>query len=641
MSQFRTILFLVFFVNLFIFAQNNYINHKIEKGETLNQICDKYDVSAQEVLNLNPDAVSGIKEGAYLIIPRLAAGKKTESQVNKANTHEVLDKETLYGISKKYNTTVDELVRVNPELKNGLKSGQVIVIPNKNSTSIEKPKEVVKTETDNKTQPEFHFVKAGETKYGLAKKYGLTIQELEKLNPEIAESLPVDFKLIVKNEASKPIEKKVTKQETKIQEPVKVEKVEKVELTNNQVLVKKGMTLYSIAKENNVTVEELIAANPSLKDGLKEDVIINIPNKTKEKPKKEFKNYSTSSNVSKRIAILLPFNQIEKNNLETQLGKDKFLNMVTDYYLGIKVAIDSAKFKKMKHHVEFFDSNETATSSSVEELVNAGKLDNFDVIIGCFYPLNNDKLVKLLSDKPTVIVSPMRQQDTSYPTLVETMLSRNELIKESIGFFHKPENNLISIIDSKKTTTFEFFSIQNGFSNFKFEDKENFKTEELISALDQTKNNIIFFDSENLNFLIKINQLTNAFKSDGYKINIVAVDFHPALESDEVFEHFINNELIYISTYDNRDNDKTKAFDKNYRSKYKGMPNQFVFRGYDVALDVFERASQTAAFINTLDKPTQQLNTTFDYVKTSENGFKNKGFYIFQFNSNTSINQLN
>lgn len=76
MSQFRTILFLVFFVNLFIFAQNNYINHKIEKGETLNQICDKYDVSAQEVLNLNPDAVSGIKEGAYLIIPRLAAGKK-------------------------------------------------------------------------------------------------------------------------------------------------------------------------------------------------------------------------------------------------------------------------------------------------------------------------------------------------------------------------------------------------------------------------------------------------------------------------------------------------------------------------------------------------------------------------------------
>lgn len=84
----------------------------------------------------------------------------------------------------------------------------MIVIPNKNSTSIEKPKEVVKTETDNKTQPEFHFVKAGETKYGLAKKYGLTIQELEKLNPEIAESLPVDFKLIVKNEASKPIEKK-------------------------------------------------------------------------------------------------------------------------------------------------------------------------------------------------------------------------------------------------------------------------------------------------------------------------------------------------------------------------------------------------------------------------------------------------
>jgi uncharacterized protein YpuA (DUF1002 family) len=48
--------------------------------------------------------------------------------------------------------------------------------------------------------------------------------------------------------------------------------------------------------------------------------------------------------------------------------------MVADYYLGAKIAIDSAKTKKMKHDVQFFDSNETENTSQVEELVNSGKM---------------------------------------------------------------------------------------------------------------------------------------------------------------------------------------------------------------------------------------------------------------------------
>ena len=41
----------------------------------------------------------------------------------------------------------------------------------------------------------FHEVQPKETKYGIATKYGISVDELEKQNPEIKDNLPVGFKL--------------------------------------------------------------------------------------------------------------------------------------------------------------------------------------------------------------------------------------------------------------------------------------------------------------------------------------------------------------------------------------------------------------------------------------------------------------
>jgi LysM repeat protein len=659
MNLFKIIFIGFFFVNGYLFSQNSFINHKIEKGETLTQICNKYEVSSQEVLKLNPDAVSGLKEGSYLIIPKLAPTKK--SVVKKESTvieHIVEPKETLFGISKKFDITIDELLAANPILKEGLKEGQTIIIPSpKKATSNQEPTQTVKpkpTET-NQNQSDFHLVKAGETKFSLAKKYGLTLAELEELNPEIKSGLPVDFKLIVKKEKGSQTAKASTKEEPKStnvkSEPVKSEpakpepakpepiKSEKINAGKNQIVVQKGMTLYSIATENNLTVDEIIALNPFLKDGLKENDVITLPNAKKTTKKTDTKNKPIGT-ATKRIAILLPFNQIDKSKFEVDLSKDKFLNMVSDFYLGNKIAIDSAKTKKMKHQVTFFNSNETPISSDVENLVNTGKLNDFDVIIGCFYPNNTDQLVDLLKDKPVVIVSPIRHQTSSYPTLIETMVKKELLYSDMLEFFKKPENNLISIIDIKKISSSDFFSNQANISFFKFDDKSNFKSEELMNSLDIEKTNVLFFDSESLNFLTKINQLTKDLKTEGYKIELVSVDFNTAHESDEVFHDFVKNQLVYFSTYDNRDTQQTKIFDRNFRTKYKGMPNQFVYRGYDIAMDVFERATQNTSFISTFDTASKQLNTNFDYAKTPEKGFQNKAFFLFQFNSNFTLTRL-
>lgn len=137
---------------------------------------------------------------------------------------EVLAKETLYGIAKEYGVSVADIEKANPILeKQALRIGQKIVIPTANKQLFEEnsdvaiKKEEVKVEPKNETavvlQSEVkvaddvqvevsHEVLAKETKYGIAKQYGLTVKELEAQNPKIVNKLLVGEKLAIRTSKS-------------------------------------------------------------------------------------------------------------------------------------------------------------------------------------------------------------------------------------------------------------------------------------------------------------------------------------------------------------------------------------------------------------------------------------------------------
>ncbi len=84
-------------------------------------------------------------------------------------THQVLPKETLYGIAKQYHTTIDELHKINPDLeKQGLKIGQIINVP---QTAME---DFVATKSAEKT---VEVKKLTATKKNLPKKKWLGLQK--------------------------------------------------------------------------------------------------------------------------------------------------------------------------------------------------------------------------------------------------------------------------------------------------------------------------------------------------------------------------------------------------------------------------------------------------------------------------------
>ncbi|MDB4534108.1 LysM peptidoglycan-binding domain-containing protein [Vicingaceae bacterium] len=120
-------------------TDGNFINHTVLKGQTLYAISKMYKVSQIRIISVNQKEVAdGISEGAILKIPVLNI--KTESvpelEVMKpqSQTHIVKKGETLYSLSKLYETTPDLIKLVNDGLKQGLKTGEVIYVPSKHES---------------------------------------------------------------------------------------------------------------------------------------------------------------------------------------------------------------------------------------------------------------------------------------------------------------------------------------------------------------------------------------------------------------------------------------------------------------------------------------------------------------------------
>jgi LysM repeat protein len=251
MKGFLRVLFFIGFVSNVSFGQQSVAKHTVLKGETIPQIAQNYNTTPSEIYKLNPEVQNGITENQILSVPELRSPlqnsithtvapketlfglatkynvkveaiqsanavvlanglqvgqqlvipqentQKAESAVTK-NTHLVQAKESLFSIARLYNVSVEDLDKANSViLKDGLQVGQEIKIPNKKKT-LDGRVRVINSETI------FYVVKAKETKYSIAKQFGITVEQLESQNPEIVNGLTEGNKLAINVKEVKP-----------------------------------------------------------------------------------------------------------------------------------------------------------------------------------------------------------------------------------------------------------------------------------------------------------------------------------------------------------------------------------------------------------------------------------------------------
>jgi LysM repeat protein len=195
-----------------------FVIHRVELKETLYGIAKRYGTTVEAVLEKNPQADGGLEVGAILKVPYVQASKKATN----GNTHIVAEKETLFSIARQYVLSVDELKTLNGLTENTLSVGQVLLVKKKQTVTVPS----VAITTPETTIKGTHAVGAGETLFSIAKKYGITIDELKAWNNLINNELKTGQLLIVtqantnQKENTKPLVQEnipaiISKEETK------------------------------------------------------------------------------------------------------------------------------------------------------------------------------------------------------------------------------------------------------------------------------------------------------------------------------------------------------------------------------------------------------------------------------------------
>ena len=665
-------IFLTVFSFVFTVAakQEKYSKHTVVKGETIISIAQKYKVTPYDIYKLNPDSQNGIQLDSVLLIPTTTAvvvihSSQKTTQNDSANSHLVQPKETLYSISKQYGVTIDALKAANGDLlNNGLKVGENIKIPAGSaiqnavvsSPVVAKglarptPKPVIpKGEPKKEIQTAgttYHIIEPKETKYSISKKYGMTIPELERLNPQIVSDFPIGFKLIVSGnpattavlETAKPSVEKSTAPNSSTKKYLE------------EYVVKPKETISSIANDYQMSEQELISLNPELKRGIKLGMILRVPKGQRKEPvKKEQGNLlkTINTNARKQLALLLPFNisKIESdtiNSTQARLKKDKFLNLTLDFYSGALMAIDSAKVLGMNIDIKILDSQETKNTSNVATLIQQNNLQTMDAIIGPFYQSNVEKLAELVEPTKTPVISPLSKEvGKKYANLYQSMPSSEFLRSSIFDFMNAKNGNIIAVIDAKKGSVKQY--IQEMQPNVKIvglSEKGTVVADSLKILFQKDKLNYVVMASESTGMILATTTaMLNA--QNGYQVQLVILEPNETLDFEEIaLTRLTKLNLLYPSLSRPNETDEANQFDAKYKKLNKILPNQYAIRGFDVTFDTLLRLSQDKTFEETFQvSASEQIENKFDYVQNTTYGYSNNGIYILYYDTDLTIKE--
>ena len=192
---------------------NTYV---VQKGDTLYSIANKLGTTVSELKKENNLTSNTLQIGEVLRIPTKEIYEEEE------NIYIVKKGDSLYSIANKYNTTVEELKRINNLTSNILSIGQVLKLPSDKANNVEKEENTIS-----------YTVKKGDSLYSIARKYDTTIDRIKDLNNLTTNLLSIGQVLLIPTDTN-------------------------LETTYT---VKKGDSLYSIAKKYNTTVDRLKQLN--------------------------------------------------------------------------------------------------------------------------------------------------------------------------------------------------------------------------------------------------------------------------------------------------------------------------------------------------------------------------------------------
>ena len=628
---------------VFVFCSSalaqNYKTHKVNPGETIEEIAKKYMVTPFDIYALNPDAKTSLIPNAILIIPNSKFLEKPieveEIKVISSKTHKVKRKETLYSIAQKYNIKVEDIKKYNTRLySENLRKGDKLKIPSFGK---------VKTTSNLANTIKKYKVLAKEGKWRVAYKFGISVPELEGLNPKMTDSLQVGQEINVPNIAANE------------------EKIIEDTYGYYSVLPKEGF--YRLKVKLGLDQEQLVALNPELSDGnLKEGMILKVPLDTTNNTEVTDVSYTSLANniinfETKRLAVMIPFqlNRIDFdsiNDVRNLVKNDRLLSISIDFHTGVLMALDSAKQLGISTKLDVFDTK--GRVSEISSIINDNDFSNYDAVIGPFRASNFDRVASMIKRDNIPAISPLTIPQKLYENVFQTIPSDDLLMKKMINFIKQDSTdyNVIIIADEahrRKSNAIktELSLAKQVFSRRNKEDEEAFYIlgDDIIDSLKEGKT-YVFVETSKEGFISNVSSMLNGFngiilEGEGDKqkevereIVMVTTDRNRAFQGENVSNFHLSNLNFHYPSYNlDYDSEDQNAFVKRYERLYRGLPSKYATRGFDLTMDILLRLASADNLYNAVDNTmeTQYVENKFRYSKKLFGGYFNEAAFIVKY----------
>lgn len=632
-------------------------NYLVKRGETKSGLARRFGVSIAMLEQQNPHTVDMLQAGHIINLDKTITENQRQA---KEGEHIVVKGETLWGIAKQNGITVAQLTAANRgKLSEFLQIGQVLTIPEK-SAELE----------DLNT----YLVKRGDTKFSLAKRFNMSIAQLEDNNPHIVDMLMAGHKLDISksdftttrnSEEETETIAEVNPTETETSSEIADEQLESTQTSDpasfyKDYVIEPKETLYSLSKKAGMTMEEFTKLNPKLKNGVIKGEIIKMPkdpsktpsytstdvreDSTNEKTKTLNKNASLYAKLetltTKGLYFYTPFSGEELSSPELRqklLSENAEYENYLEFLQGAQIAIDSALALNLNFDISLIKSVDTKSRLKIESTYTK------NAIILPFIK-GNSAAPRVVSNQNISIIDVESNLDPIKNSRVYKAIPSEDIQKTKTLNYLAGKNGQFIVVSESKTPKDKDL-ILNALPNAQFltVDKAGFfEKNALQSALSKTKTNYVILDSEKtIIFLNSTTALMNQLSD--HKIQLAMINPSHLPQQSEVSDmRFRVLNLIFPAVIDNKQMKSGRNFIRKYNKLFNNNPSNYAVLGFDITLDVLLRLSQSSSFEETIIKiKSEHLHIKFNYNNTNDETYMNTAVNIMQYNSNEGVIKLN
>lgn len=598
-----------------------YYIYEVKKGESIYGISKKNGWDLEELMRLNPDATSSLAKGDRLYYPTGNVTVVTEmpQQVEidfsslEPIRHKVKKGETIYSISRQYGVPLDIIYKFNPSTKRGVKTGEVIEIP-QNGTG----------------QYYFYTVKHGDTLSSLAQRYNTSVEDILKENAGLT------VKNFKEGETVRiHLNSNVGKVKTEIVAEDRVSQIREYKVSKNEtwdVISEKTGVDVDLLKETNVT-EEVPAHNTIINVPVIESVEVEKrveyevqPDLTTEEVKEIYdsiKGVTPDDRLFEGVRMALILDEPNsKKDIDFTRGILVALSGMESapYKIDFKVLDGRVSTGDLINELDGYEPNliiSTADKAFPLFLADYGNTNNVQVLN--VFDLKND----LYEDNASMVQ--LLPPSSYFNDRIATQIYKDNKRRKLIGVGETDENDGIGQ---------ELFKLYDG-------EGENINLETFGSLEPDIMESIVIYShatkkEEVADFLTNVDNLSE--NNPGLDFRIIGRTNWLAMVDDfnDKFEEY--NVVIPSRIFLNEDSHEWKNFSSEYEEMFGGEPVRsipsFAASGYDVAEYFIPLVARTQGDFNRqlYDSGEETLQNDFSLQRVNNwGGFINSIGYVIRF----------